>query len=148
MAFDYGNSPLVWGNSCMPIDDDTILRIAAEGEARSDPYAADPAYKIAADLLTGCAEISKDRAKEHGGVTQEWVMTAKVWSVLLGIEVEPHQAMSMMTANKLVRLMLAPREDHFVDGANYLALAWGVLQGNRTNNAGLPPNGDATDPRS
>ena len=93
----------------------------------ADPYDCDLAYEIAATLLVKCSETSMGRALDHGGVTAEWTMTAEIWSKLVGKEIKPYEAMAMMTANKLVRLMLAPKEDHFLDGANYLALAWGVL---------------------
>lgn len=87
----------------------------------------DPAYETARALLAECEEISREREQSHGGVTEEWTRTATIWSAMLGVEIKPHQAMAMMVANKLSRLMLSGLvRDHYLDAANYMALAWGV----------------------
>lgn len=49
---------------------------------------------------------------------------ADVWSALLGVPVEPHQAAIMMAALKSCRLWHAPKHiDSAVDGAAYMAIA-------------------------
>lgn len=65
-----------------------------------------------------------DRDKNYGTPYQNHLRIAKIWSVILGIEVTPSQVALCMTGVKIARLVETPNHlDSFVDGAAYLSIA-------------------------
>lgn len=78
--------------------------------------------KTAIDLTTG------DRRKSYGSPYINHERIAKIWSVLLEIEVTPSQVALCMVGVKLTRLVESPDHlDSFIDGAAYMAIAAEVL---------------------
>ena len=64
-----------------------------------------------------------DRNEQNGDPYENHLRIAKIWSVILGIEVEPYQVALCMAGLKLARLAYNPLDDSFIDGAAYLAIA-------------------------
>lgn len=61
-----------------------------------------------------------DRNIDYGDPYDDYVKTAKLFSIVLGSEVKPHQAAMMMICVKLSRLMHDPtKRDSIVDVAGY-----------------------------
>ena len=65
----------------------------------------------------------KDRNEQNGDPYENHLRIAKIWSVVLGTEIEPYQVALCMAGLKLARLAYNPLDDSFVDGAAYLAIA-------------------------
>lgn len=88
----------------------------------------DQAYEYAARLLADIEAITEERKVQHGGVTDEFFTLSIVWSALLNRPIPPELACTMMAAAKIVRIAVGDSalKDHYLDGANYLALAWGL----------------------
>jgi hypothetical protein len=67
--------------------------------------------------------INGDRRDEYGTVQESFGNIAKLWSVVLGIEVRPYQVALCMAMVKAARLkQTAAHEDSWIDGAAYFAL--------------------------
>lgn len=65
-----------------------------------------------------------DRNETHGDPWVNHDRIARIWSVLLGVEVTPSQVALCMVGVKLSRLVETPNHvDSFVDGAAYMAIA-------------------------
>ena len=64
-----------------------------------------------------------DRNEQNGDPKENHQRIARIWSVVLGIEVEPYQVALCMAGLKLARLAYNPLDDSFIDGAAYLAIA-------------------------
>lgn len=71
--------------------------------------------KLAAELTGG------DREKTSGDFVTNHTNIAKIWSVILGIEITAHQVALCMVGVKLARCVQSLNADHFVDGAAYFA---------------------------
>lgn len=68
-----------------------------------------------------------DRNEQNGDPYENHQRIAKIWSVILGIEVEPYQVALCMAGLKLARLAYNPLDDSFIDGAAYLAIAGEIV---------------------
>ena len=66
--------------------------------------------------------INGDRAKEYGDAKKNFEDIAKLWSVVLCIEVTPQQMALCMIMVKAARLMKTDHEDSWIDIAGYAAL--------------------------
>ena len=64
-----------------------------------------------------------DRNEQNGDPFENHQRIAKIWGVILGIEVAPYQVALCMAGMKLARLAHNPLDDSFIDGAAYLAIA-------------------------
>jgi len=64
-----------------------------------------------------------DRNEQNGDPYDNHERIATIWSVILGIVVEPYQVALCMAGLKLARLAYNPLDDSFIDGAAYLAIA-------------------------
>lgn len=86
------------------------------------------AYELAADIFKDCTSVSDERMNQHGGIITEYTRLARLWSVILGIDIPPEIAVVMMAVSKANRIACGARthRDHYLDGSNYFALAWGV----------------------
>ena len=62
-----------------------------------------------------------DRNRKAGEFVQNHENIAKIWSVILGIEVQAHQVALCMAGVKLARTVASKDMDHFIDGAAYFA---------------------------
>jgi len=64
-----------------------------------------------------------DRNDAHGEPVANHARIAKIWSVILGIEVTPYQAALCMAGQKLARAAYKPMDDSLIDLAAYAAIA-------------------------
>lgn len=68
--------------------------------------------------------IHNDRAAVYGDNRTNHQRIANLWSVVLGIEVQPEQVAICMALLKIARLVqTGSHEDSYVDAAAYMALA-------------------------
>ena len=77
--------------------------------------------QTAIDLTMG------NRNEQNGNPLENHTRIAKIWSVILGIEVEPYQVALCMAGLKIARLAYNPLDDSFIDGAAYLAIAGEIV---------------------
>jgi len=64
-----------------------------------------------------------DREQEYGTPQENFARIAKLWSVVLGIEVVEHQVALCMNQVKVARLVQSPEKlDGWIDGAAYMGL--------------------------
>ena len=72
-------------------------------------------------ILTQAEEIiNGERAKDYGSTLDNFGRIAKMWSVILGVEVTPEQHVLCMVAVKMARLCHSPQHmDSIVDIAGY-----------------------------
>ena len=86
------------------------------------------AYKLAEQLRTAGTAVSEERMRQHGGIVTEYTKLAKLWSILLGVEISEEKAIVMMAVFKANRIFCGAvdHEDHYKDGSNYFSLAWGT----------------------
>ncbi len=68
----------------------------------------------AVSLVTG------ERQKTYGHPSKNFEDTARLWSVVLGIEVTPQQVALCMVQLKLAREVFSPKRDNLVDAIGYL----------------------------
>ena len=81
------------------------------------------------DILNEAIELTGgDRNRKAGDFVTNHSNIAKIWSVILGIEVRPHQVALCMAGVKLARCVASLDRDHFVDGAAYFAGAFECTQ--------------------
>jgi hypothetical protein len=81
------------------------------------------------DILQEAIELTGgDRNRKAGDFVTNHTNIAKIWSVILGIEVQPHQVALCMAGMKLARCVASLDRDHFVDGAAYFAGAFECTQ--------------------
>lgn len=67
--------------------------------------------------------INGDRARDYGSAHENFARIARIWSVILGIDVTAQEVALCMAGLKLARLANGPHRDSYVDGAGYMALA-------------------------
>jgi len=67
--------------------------------------------------------INGDRARDYGSPQENFDRAARIWSVILGVDVDAQEVALCMAGLKLARLANGPHRDSYVDGAGYLALA-------------------------
>lgn len=66
--------------------------------------------------------INGPRANAYGNAFDNWSRTAKIWSIILGIEVTPEQAALCMIGTKLAREVHMKQEDNLLDIAGYVGV--------------------------
>lgn len=80
------------------------------------------------DLLNEAADLtSGDRQQTHGDKYDNHKNIARIWSVILNIEIEPYQVALCMAGLKLARVSRdggAGLRDNYADGAAYWGVAW------------------------
>jgi hypothetical protein len=64
--------------------------------------------------------VSGDRQKAYGHPSKNFEDIARLWSVVLGIEVTPAQVGLCMVQVKLAREVFVPKRDNLVDAVGYL----------------------------
>lgn len=67
--------------------------------------------------------INGERQSQYGTPEANFGRISAMWSAYLGYEVAPHQVAVCMALLKAARLSNESKEDSFVDGAAYFALA-------------------------
>lgn len=78
--------------------------------------------KRAEVLDTAKAHVTKDRQNTYGKPEDHFAEVAAMWSVYLGIALEPHQVAAMMCLLKVCRSKTSPdHADNWVDLAGYAA---------------------------
>lgn len=63
--------------------------------------------------------IHGDRQQDYDHPLDNFTRIAKIWSVILGIEVTPEQVGLCMVGTKIAREAYHPKRDNLVDGAGY-----------------------------
>lgn len=64
--------------------------------------------------------VTSDRQASYGHPSQNFSDTAKLWSVVLGIEVTAQQVALCMVQVKIAREIHAPKRDNLVDTVGYI----------------------------
>lgn len=84
------------------------------------------------DILDEASRLTHgNRDKNYGTPLVNHQRIARLWQVILGIEISPSEVALCMVAVKIARLVATPdHEDSFVDGAAYFAIA-GEIAGKR-----------------
>ena len=73
--------------------------------------------------------ISKDRHNDHGPADKSFERIAKLWSIILDTQVQPHQVAQCMIALKLSRINhTSVNNDNWIDIAGYAALGGEIAQ--------------------
>ena len=67
--------------------------------------------------------ICEDRAKQYGDAKDNFKRIAMMWTAYLGYEVDEADVAVMMTLMKCSRIAHQRKDDSYVDGAAYMALA-------------------------
>lgn len=67
--------------------------------------------------------ILAERGSDYGPYLEECEKVAKMWSILLGVEVEPRMVPVCMIALKLVRESYRHKDDNLIDIQGYAKLA-------------------------
>lgn len=70
-------------------------------------------------LLEADNIVSNDRQADYGHPLDDFTKTAKMWSVILGVEIEPEKIPLCMIAVKISRELNRPKRDNLVDMAGY-----------------------------
>ena len=63
--------------------------------------------------------VHGDRGENYGHPFEDFSRTAKIWSAILGINIEPEQVALCMVGVKISREVNRPKRDNIVDGAGY-----------------------------
>lgn len=63
--------------------------------------------------------VHGDRGENYGHPFEDFSRTAKIWSAILGVTVEPEQVALCMIGVKISRECNRPKRDNIVDGAGY-----------------------------
>ena len=63
--------------------------------------------------------VHGDRGENYGHPFEDFSRTAKIWSAILGINIEPEQVALCMVGVKISREVNRPKRDNVVDGAGY-----------------------------
>lgn len=87
--------------------------------------------QVQGDVLEEALSITKQaRNQDYGPPQEDFEKQARMWSVILGIEVKPHQIAMCMMASKLCRATVSPeKRDHWVDLAGYARCGWMCVDG-------------------
>lgn len=75
-----------------------------------DPSVAEEAIKL----------VTSDRQAMYGHPYENFMDTAKLWSVILGIKVKPEQVALCLMQVKVARELHASKRDNIVDAIGYL----------------------------
>jgi len=98
----------------------------------SDPNSGEPIYFGAKPnqniFQEGEQLMNGDRDKSYGDFHQNFANIAKSWSLVLGIEVTPHQFGLCMAIMKIIREAYSHKRDNLVDGAVYLRMANEIME--------------------
>ena len=77
------------------------------------------------ELLQKTADVVKDRGESYGSILDNHTRIARLWSVLLKIDVTPEQVALCMIAVKQARLMETPdHEDSIQDILGYALVGY------------------------
>lgn len=76
------------------------------------------------DVLNEVEAIIEERGNDYGGVENNFANIAKIYSVISGLNVEPHDIALMMLCVKLARIRQSPmKRDSYIDLIAYAAFA-------------------------
>lgn len=76
-----------------------------------------------ADMLLDAARIVKERGEVYGDAATNMATTARLWSIVLGVDVTPVQCALCLVQLKVARLLVTPdHADSVLDIAGYSAV--------------------------
>jgi len=80
--------------------------------------------------------IHGDRHEDYGHPFKDFSKTARLWSVVLGVDVTPEQVALCMVCLKISRELHRPKRDNIVDAAGYLGTLEMVLDYRKASKEG------------
>lgn len=81
-------------------------------------------HQTAAQILGEASDTISDRHAVYGPAKEGMSRVAEMWSVHLGMQVQPHDVPVMLTLLKIARAGETPdHQDNYLDGAAYMAIA-------------------------
>ena len=81
-------------------------------------------------MLLNAALIIKERGEAYGAAAKNMATTARLWSVVLGVDVTPEQVALCLIQLKVARLLVTPSHaDSVADIAGYAAVLHEVQNG-------------------
>ena len=84
--------------------------------------------------MTAVRTVTRDRNNDYGHPLDNLDRAARIWSVILGVDVTPEQVCLCMEGMKIAREINAPKLDNLVDGIGYW-LTLGMIRAERLDRA-------------
>ena len=86
------------------------------------------------ELLDACKAALNSRGQHYGNVLENHNRIAKIWSLILGIDVTEEQVALMMVGLKVARLIETPNhQDSILDIAGYVAVMSECIEEKKNN---------------
>ena len=77
------------------------------------------------DILDEAKRLtSGDRNNSYGPPAQDFTRTARIWTAILGVDVDAKQVALCMIGLKISRAAWSDKRDHYVDMAGYARCGW------------------------
>ena len=73
-------------------------------------------------MLLDAARIVKERGEVYGDAAKNMATTARLWSIVLGVDVTSDEVALCLIQLKVARYMVTPHTDGCVDIAGYAAV--------------------------
>ena len=112
-------------NGTVYVETDEYCNVWFEGQYDVVPSLGDPAPSVKREILERAITlIMGDREEDYGEAHKNFSDIAALWSVVLGVDVQPWQVAACMSQLKLARAIKTPTHvDSWVDMAGYVGLA-------------------------
>ena len=113
------------GTVYVATDDDTHCGVWYASQYDIVPSPGDPAPSVKREILErAIALITGDREEDYGEAHKNFADIAALWSVVLGVDVQPWQVAACMSQLKLARaIKTSTHADSWIDMAGYVGLA-------------------------
>lgn len=107
--------------------DEVVVETAPIQEVRPQETSVEPPLRVAA-LREAAGIINGDRNKQYGAPEDNFERTAKIWSVILGVEISNEDVAMMMVGLKVARYASKSgyQPDTWVDIAGYAGCGYEV----------------------
>ena len=115
----------VMDNGTVYVETDKYCNVWFEGQYDVVPSLGDPAPSVKREILERAITlIVGDREDDYGEAHKNFSDIAALWSVVLGVDVQPWQVAACMSQLKLARaIKTSTHADSWVDMAGYVGLA-------------------------